>query len=215
MNLILLGPPGAGKGTQAKRLEERHGVAQISTGDMLRAEVKSCSEVGRQAKAIMERGELVPDSVILGIVKETLDRPDFAKGAVLDGVVRTTPQAEGLDRALAELGKRLDAVLVFDLPDDEIVRRMSARVVCDVCQTPFTGREPGEPCPKSGPPDGGHLVRRKDDEPDVVRTRLEVYRRQTEPVLHWYACAGTRVATIDAVGTVDEVTDRALKALDL
>jgi adenylate kinase len=128
---------------------------------------------------------------------------------VLDGVVRTVPQARGLDRVLEELGRRLDAVLVFDIDDDEIVRRISGRLVCDVCQTPFTGLEVGAPCPKPDH-DGGHLVRRKDDEPDAVRHRLAVYREQTLPVLDWYLDQGAKVCTIDAVGAVDEVTRRAM-----
>jgi adenylate kinase len=162
----------------------------------------------------MDRGDLVPDDVILGIVKEALSQEQFARGAVLDGVVRTTPQAEGLDRVLRELGRKVDAVLFLDISDDEIVRRISGRTVCTACQEPFTGHQPGEPCPKPQQ-DGGTLVRRKDDEPEAVRNRLEVYRRQTEPVLDWYTCHGTDVTRIDAVGSVDEVTERALRALGM
>jgi adenylate kinase len=214
MVIVLFGKPGAGKGTQAPRLAAALGVPILATGDVLRQAKREGTPLGLEAKAYMDRGALVPDGVILGIVKETLARPDFANGAVLDGVVRTTPQAEGLERALCEIGKKLSAVLVFDIDDEEIVRRISGRTVCDVCQSPFMGLEPGTPCPKPGS-DGGRLVRRPDDEPDAVRTRLDVYRRQTEPVLDWYARSGTRVATIDAVGPVDEVTTRALNALGL
>jgi adenylate kinase len=213
---VLFGKPGAGKGTQAPRLAAALGVPILATGDVLRNAKREGTPLGLEAKAYMDRGELVPDGVILGIVKDTLRRPEFANGAVLDGVVRTIPQAEGLDRVLKDLGKELGAVLVFDIDDEEIVRRISGRTVCDACQTPFTGRQPGEPCPKAdGRPDGGRLVRRKDDEPEAVRTRLEVYKRQTEPVLEWYNCHGAKVATIDAVGSVDEVTSRALHALGL
>ena len=215
MVTVLFGKPGAGKGTQAPRLAAALGVPILATGDVLRAAKRDGTPLGLEAKAYMDRGELVPDAVILGIVKEALGRPEFTNGAVLDGVVRTIPQAEGLDRALKELGKELDAVLVFDIDDEEIVRRISGRTVCDVCQTPFTGRQPGEPCARPDGKDGGHLVRRKDDEPEAVRTRLEVYRRQTAPVLEWYNCHGAKVATIDAVGSVDEVTSRALHALGL
>jgi len=214
MVILLFGKPGAGKGTQAPRLAAALGVPILATGDVLRHAKREGTPLGLEAKAYMDRGALVPDGVILGIVKETLNRPDFANGAVLDGVVRTTPQAQGLERALCEIGKKLDAVLVFDIDDEEIVRRISGRTVCDVCQSPFMGLEPGTPCPKPGS-DGGHLVRRPDDEPDAVRTRLDVYRRQTEPVLEWYERNGARVATIDAIGSVDEVTTRALKALGL
>jgi adenylate kinase len=213
--IVLFGKPGAGKGTQAPRLAAALGVPILATGDVLRNAKREGTPLGLEAKAYMDRGELVPDGVILGIIKEALGRREFADGAVLDGVVRTTPQAEGLDRVLAELGKALDAVLVFDIDDEEIVRRISGRTVCDVCQTPFTGRQPGEPCPKPGAPDGGRLVRRKDDGPEAVRTRLAVYERQTEPVLEWYKCHGAKVATIDAVGPVDEVTTRALHALGI
>lgn len=212
MDIVLFGKPGAGKGTQAPRIAAALGVPILATGDVLRSAKREGTPLGLEAKAYMDRGELVPDGVILGIVKETLGRPEFAGGAVLDGVVRTTPQAEGLDRALSELGRRVDAVLVFDIDDEEIVRRISGRLICDRTQQPYTGYEPGAPCPDC--PDG-RLVRRKDDEPEAVRTRLEVYKRQTEPVLQWYAGNGVRVATINAVGTVDEVTERAIKALGL
>jgi adenylate kinase len=161
----------------------------------------------------MEAGELVPDAVILGILKDAMAEERFGRGAVLDGVVRTVPQAEGLGRVLTELGRALDAVLVFDIDDEEIVQRISGRLVCDVCQTPFTGAEVGAPCPRISGGDGGHLVRRKDDEADAVRTRLEVYARQTLPVLAWYEANGAKVARIDAIGSVDEVTERALRAV--
>ncbi|AHG90332.1 Adenylate kinase [Gemmatirosa kalamazoonensis] len=212
MDIVLFGKPGAGKGTQAPRLAEALGAQILATGDVLRAAVKEGTTRGLQAKSYMDRGALVPDDVILGIVKEALATPKYAGGAVLDGVVRTVPQAEGLERVLCELGRRLDAVLVFDIEDDEIVRRIGGRVVCDVCQTPFMGREPGEPCPKPER-DGGHLVRRKDDEPEAVRNRLSVYRDQTLPVLAWYEQHGAKVCEIDAVGAVDDVTRRALGCL--
>jgi adenylate kinase len=211
MVIVLFGKPGAGKGTQAPRLAAALGVPILATGDVLRAAKHAGTKLGLEAKAYMERGDLVPDEVILGIIKEALAQAQYAPGAVLDGVVRTIPQAAGLGRTLAELGRKVDAVLVFDIDDEEIVRRISGRTICPVCQTPFTGHEPGEPCSKQGC--GGTLVRRKDDEPEAVRNRLEVFRRQTEPVLDWYACNGTRVARIDAVGSVDEVTQRALGAL--
>jgi adenylate kinase len=157
----------------------------------------------------MDRGDLVPDEVILDIMKETLAKPGFARGALFDGVVRTTPQAAGLERVLGELGRRVDAVLFFDIPDDELVQRLSGRTVCGSCQTPYTGRDPGSTCEKCG----GTLVRRKDDEPEAIRNRLAVYERQTAPVLDWYRNNGAKIATIDAVGSVDEVTARALRAL--
>ena len=214
MVIVLFGKPGAGKGTQAPRLAAALGVPILATGDVLRAAKRDGTRLGLEAKAYMDRGDLVPDEVILGIIKETMARPEFVRGAVLDGVVRTTPQAAGLKQVLDDLGRKLDAVLVFDVADDVIVERIGGRTTCTVCQTPFTGYEPGSPCPKPER-DGGTLVRRKDDEPDAVRTRLEVFRRQTAPVLDWYSCDGAKVVTIDAVGSVDEVTARALRALGL
>jgi adenylate kinase len=213
MVIVLFGKPGAGKGTQAPRLAEALGAPILATGDVLRAAVREGTPLGVEAKGYMERGALVPDAVILGIVQQALGTPRFAAGAVLDGVVRTVPQAEGMERALAELGRTVDAVLAFEIDDEEIVERISGRLVCDVCQAPFTGLPTGTPCPKEGSADGGHLVRRKDDEPAAVRTRLDVYRAQTLPVLAWYGEHGANVQTIDAVGTVEEVTRRALAAL--
>ena len=209
MLIVLFGPPGAGKGTQATPVAERLGVPKVATGDVLRAAVRDGTPLGRQAKAAMERGDLVPDDVILGIMKETLSRPDAKRGAILDGVVRTIPQAEGLSAMLADLGRTVDAVLMFEVPDEELVGRLSGRTVCEKCQTPYTGREPGSACERCG----GRLVRRKDDEPEAVRNRLVVYRKQTEPVLDWYRKNRTPIVSIDAVGTPDEVTRRALAAL--
>jgi adenylate kinase len=209
MIIVLLGPPGAGKGTQGDLLAERLGVPKIATGDVLRTAVREGTALGKAAKAIMDRGDLVSDDIILGIVKDALGAPPAARGAILDGVVRTEPQAVGLQRVLGELGRRLDAVLIFDVPDEELVKRLSGRTVCDSCQTPYTGREPGSRCDRCG----GTLVRRKDDEPEAIRNRLAVYQRQTAPVIDWYRRDGARMLTIDAVGTTTEVLDRAMMAL--
>ena len=209
MILVLLGPPGAGKGTQAEPVAQRLGIPKIATGDVLRAAVREGTDMGKAAQRFMDRGELVPDDVILGIMKETLGRPQMAGGAILDGVVRTVPQAEGLERVLGELGRAVDAVLLFEVPDDEIVRRLSSRTICDRCQTPYTGREPGTPCDKCG----GRVVRRKDDEPEAVRRRLQVYRDQTAPVIDWYRRNGTPLVSVDAVGKPGIVTERVLRAL--
>ena len=209
MIIVLFGKPGGGKGTQAPLLAAALDVPTLATGDELRAAVRDRTPMGLAAKAAMERGELVPDDVILGILKDALSGPRFARGAVLDGVVRTVPQAEGLNRMLGELGRKLDGVLYFDIDDDDLVQRLSGRTVCEKCQTPYTGREPGTACDK----DGGTLVRRPDDEPVAIRNRLAVYERQTAPVLQWYRDHGTRVAVIDAVGSVQDVTARALGAL--
>lgn len=210
MIIVLLGPPGAGKGTQGERLAASLGIPKLATGDVLRAAVKEGTRLGLEAKGYMDRGDLVPDAVILGIMKEALAQPSNADGVILDGVVRTVPQAEGLARTTRELGRAVDRVLMFDIADDALVARLSGRTTCETCQKPFTGLEPGAPCPTG---DGGTLVRRKDDEPDAIRNRLRVYREQTAPVLDWYVKAGAKVVRIDAMGSMDDVTQRALKAV--
>lgn len=214
MIIVLLGPPGAGKGTQGERLAEQLGIPKIATGDVLRAAVREGTPLGLAAKAAMDRGDLVPDEVILGIMKEALASPTTAKGAILDGVVRTTPQAEGLARGLAELGRPLDAVLVVEVPDEAIVSRLSGRTVCDTCQRPYTGRQPGEACDEGHTP-AGTLVRRKDDEPDAIRNRLAVYQRQTAPVIDWYRTHNAPLKFVDGLGTLDEVLARIRVSLGL
>jgi adenylate kinase len=219
MNIVLLGPPGAGKGTQGERIAQTLNIPKLATGDVLREAVRQGTTQGLEAKRFMDRGDLVPDSVILGIMKDALAKPDAARGVVLDGVVRTVPQAEGLARVLGELGRSLDVVLLFDVDEEELVRRLSTRTVCEKCQTPYTGREPGSTCDKCG----GTLGRRKDDEPDAIRTRMRAYREQTAPVIDWYRAhardgaargqSAARVITVDAIGAVDDVTARVLTAL--
>jgi adenylate kinase len=209
MDIVLFGKPGAGKGTQAPRIAAALGVPTVATGDVLRGAVRAGTPMGLAAKAYMDRGDLVPDDVILGIMKETLGKDELAKGSLLDGVVRTTPQAEGMTRVLQELGRKVDAVLVFDIDDDELVERLSGRTVCEQCQMPYTGRDAGQKCENCG----AKLIRRKDDEPEAVRNRLAVYERQTAPVLAWYDEHGTKIAIVDAVGSVEDVTRRALDAL--
>ena len=222
MNIVLLGPPGAGKGTQGERIARTLGIPKLATGDVLRAAVSQGTPLGLAAKAAMERGDLVPDSVILGIMKEALAGPDAARGVVLDGVVRTVPQAEGLERVLAELGRRVDAVLLFEVGEEELVRRLSARTTCEGCQTPYTGRDPGTACEKCG----GKLVRRKDDEPEAIRARMRAYHEQTEPVIEWYDRRarkrndggtpdrnGARVVRVNALGDIDDITKIVMKGL--
>jgi len=209
MNILLFGKPGAGKGTQAPLLAEALGVATLATGDVLRNATREGTSLGKKAKEFMDRGDLVPDDVILAIVGEALARSEYSRGAILDGVVRTVPQAEGLERVLKTMGRGVDALLAFDVDNDEIVRRLGGRTVCANCQTPYTGRAPGDRCEKCG----GTLMRRRDDEPAAIRNRLDVYEKQTAPVFDWYRHKGTRVVTVDAVGGVGDVTKRALKAL--
>jgi adenylate kinase len=209
MIIVLFGKPGAGKGTQAPLLAQALGIPTLATGDVLRAAKRAGTKLGLEAKGYMDRGELVPDSVILGILGEELRQPQYAPGVILDGAVRTVPQAEGLATMLASLGRKLDAVLAFDIDSDEIVRRLADRTVCERCQTPYTGRNVGDVCDKCG----GALMRRKDDDPDAIRTRLRVYDAETAPVLDWYRKHGDRVAVVNAVGAIDEITTRALEVL--
>jgi adenylate kinase len=209
MDIVLFGKPGAGKGTQAPRLAAALGGATLSTGDVLRNAIKEGTKLGLEAKGYMDRGDLVPDSVILGIIGIALATPAYEKGTILDGVVRTVPQAEGLRAVLVKLGRQVDAVVAFDIPDAEIVRRMSGRTVCSNCQTPYSGRQPGEKCDKCG----GTLIRRRDDDPVAVQNRLDVYSQQTAPVFDWYKKSGAKVVVVDAVGSIEDVTKRALKGL--
>lgn len=211
MNIVLFGKPGAGKGTQAPLIAKRLGVPILSTGDTLRAAIREGTALGREAKAFMDRGDLVPDTVILGVVREKLAGTEYAKGVILDGVVRTVPQAEGMGDVLASLGRKVDAVLNLEVDNEEIVRRLSGRTICGQCQTPFTGVPAGSTCPKCG----GTVARRKDDEPDAVRNRLAVYDQQTAPVLNWYRRNGAKVAVVDADGSVEDVTSRILTTLGI
>lgn len=210
---LIFGPPGAGKGTQAPRLAERLAVPHISTGDMLRAHVKGGTPLGVEAKGYMDSGELVPDDLVVRMLGERIAEADAVQGFLLDGFPRTVVQAEALDAMLAERGRPLDCVIVLDVPEEEVVRRISGRLVAqngriyhelyDPPATPGVDDEEGLP-----------LVRRPDDEPDVVRNRYRnVYLAQTLPVRDHYRAAGVREVLIDGIGTTDEVAARLDQAL--
>jgi adenylate kinase len=186
MDILLMGPPGAGKGTQGTLLAKARGIPKFATGDLLRDAVARKTPLGQKAKAVMEAGHLVSDDIILGVVREELARPEAAKGVIFDGVVRTIPQAEGVERLLAERGRRMDAVLFFDVTDEEIMARLNKR---------------------------RDVEKRADDDPAAVATRLSAYRRQTAPVLDWYQ-ARKLLRRVPAVGSVEEIAERVRKTLE-
>lgn len=211
MRLVFLGPPGAGKGTQARALAQEWGVPHIATGDMLRDAAAAGTPLGRQARAFMERGALVPDDVIIGLIAERLAEPDAKRGFVLDGFPRTIPQAEALDRLLAEREQGLDRVIYFDVSEDELLRRLTGRRSCPACQATYhvTANRPRRPgvCDRCGT----ELVQRPDDREDTVRTRLKVYAEQTAPLLEHYRRRGV-LATVAGVGAIEAVRDAVRRA---
>lgn len=207
-----MGPPGAGKGTQGERLETAFGIPRFSTGDMLRQARKAGTALGQEAQRYMDAGELVPDDVILGLIDEALDRPSAAGGFILDGFPRTVAQAEGLASLLALRTLAIDAVLSLEVPDDELVARLSGRRVCEDCGTVTHVAAVGESeiCPVCG----GRLIQRRDDQPDTVRRRLQVYREQTQPVLDWYAGRPGGVTSVSGLGSIDEIATRVADVLE-
>ncbi len=213
MKLILLGPPGAGKGTQAVRIRDKHGIAHLSTGDMLREAVAMDSPIGRQAKAIMDAGQLVPDDVMNALVAERTTQPDCAKGFALDGYPRTVAQAEALDALLRERGQAIDAVIEFRVDDDVLVERISGRFSCAQCGANYHDRfnPPKQPgvCDVCG---STEFKRRADDNAETVRSRLQAYHAQTAPLLPYYDQRGL-LRTVDGMGDIEEVSRQVDAAL--
>jgi adenylate kinase len=205
VNLILLGPPGAGKGTQARKLQDDRGLVQLSTGDMLRAAVKSGSEIGRKAKAIMDAGKLVPDDIMISMIEERIGQPDCRKGFILDGFPRTAAQAEALDVMLARKGLKLDHVIEMAVDEAVLTRRIVGRYTCAKCgagyHDTFQMPKVAGVCDICG---SREFTRRADDNAETVRTRLEAYRAQTAPILPYYRAKGV-LKSVDGMAAIEEV----------
>ena len=213
MRIVLLGAPGSGKGTQAKKLMADKHIPQISTGDMLREAVAAGTRFGMKAKSIMESGDLVPDDVVLGIISERLTQPDAVDGFILDGFPRTTQQALDLSELLDQLGTPLDTAVLMDVDFDILLKRLTGRRTCSLTgkllNVYFSPQEELDECTNAG----GELIQREDDNKETIGNRLAVYRENTEPLIDYYA-KRNKLTTIDAEGTIDEVYERLVAALD-
>ena len=205
MNLLLYGAPGSGKGTQANMLREHFGIPHIATGDMLRAEIQAGTELGRKAQPILAAGQYVSDEIMIGMIRNRLRQPDCEPGFIMDGFPRTVPQAAALDWLMGELGKRFDRVIYLMVPVEELLLRLSGRLVCPKCQRTYP---PGTTACEA---DGSALVQREDDKPEAVRPRIEIYLEKTVPVLDHYRGGGL-VSEIDGRGTIDEISRQVLAA---
>ena len=212
MKIIMLGAPGAGKGTQAKRIAQRYGIPHVSTGDIFRANIKNGTELGMKAKAYMDAGNLVPDEITIGMLLDRIHEADCEKGYVLDGFPRTIPQAESLTTALKERGEKMDYAIDVDVPDENIINRMSGRRACLACGATY--HIAYNPPKKEGVCDqcGEPLVLRKDDKPETVKNRLEVYHQQTQPLIDYYKKEGI-LAQVDGTQNMDQVFEDIVKIL--
>ncbi|TMG69004.1 MAG: adenylate kinase [Chloroflexi bacterium] len=207
MNLLLYGAPGSGKGTQANMLRSHFGIPHIATGDMLRAEIQAGTELGLKAQPILAAGQYVSDEIMVGMIRNRLRRPDCEPGFIMDGFPRTVPQARALDGLMVELDKRFDRVIYLKVPVEELLRRLSGRLVCPVCQRTYP------PATAACEADGGPLVQREDDRPEAVRPRIEIYLEKTVPVLDHYR-VGALVSEIDGRGTIDVISRQVLAAVN-
>ena len=212
MKIIMLGAPGAGKGTQAKMIADKYGVPHISTGDIFRANIKEGTELGKKAKTYMDQGLLVPDELVVDLVVDRVKNPDCGKGYVLDGFPRTIPQAECLDKALAEMNDSMDYAINIDVPDDNIITRMGGRRACVGCGATY--HVVNIPPKKEGICDrcGGELILRDDDKPETVKKRLDVYHEQTQPLIDYYTKKGI-IKDVDGTQQMDDVFNAIVKIL--